>query len=130
MILCSVNKDSCDYPLHFIHHQGKNSAPCLGSMRGCEHMAPRGSHGMELQRKENAEETLSFSIIFHNRYSFCFLSQLQTVISLKMKHQDLPGDPLIMPASAGDMGLILVWEDPTCHGATEPLCYVYGAHMP
>ena len=37
-----------------------------------------------------------------------------------MKCRDLPGDPLIMPAIAGDMGLILVWEDPTGHGATEP----------
>ena len=43
---------------------------CLGSMWGCEHMAPRGSHGMEPQSKGNAEETLSFSIVFQNRNSF------------------------------------------------------------
>ena len=24
----------------------------------------------------------------------------------------------------------LVWEDPTCHGATKPVHYSYGTHMP
>ena len=32
------------------------------------------------------------------------------------------------PASAGDMGLILVWEDSTC-GATKPVTHSYWAHV-
>ena len=24
----------------------------------------------------------------------------------------------------------LVWEDPTCHGATKPVCHNYGAGAP
>ena len=29
------------------------------------------------------------------------------------------------PAKAGDMGSSPVLEDPTCHGATKPMCYNY-----
>ena len=35
-----------------------------------------------------------------------------------------------LPASSGDMGSIPVREDPTCRGATEPVCYSYGAQVP
>ena len=31
------------------------------------------------------------------------------------------------PANAGDMGLIPGQEDPTCHGATEPVCHTTAA---
>ena len=36
---------------------------------------------------------------------------------------DFPGGPVVKnpPANAGDMGLILVWEDPTGCGATKPM---------
>ena len=30
-----------------------------------------------------------------------------------------------LPANVGDMGLIPVWEDPTYHGATTPVCHNY-----
>ena len=34
-----------------------------------------------------------------------------------------PGDSMVknLPASTGDMGLSLVWEDPTCQGVTMPV---------
>ena len=36
---------------------------------------------------------------------------------------DFPGGPVVKnpPTNAGDMGLILVWEDPTGCGATKPM---------
>ena len=36
---------------------------------------------------------------------------------------DFPGGPVDRnpPASAGDMGSTLVWEHPTCLGATKPV---------
>ena len=34
------------------------------------------------------------------------------------------------PANAGDTGLIPGPEDPTCHGATKPMCCNYGVHVP
>ena len=46
----------------------------------------------------------------------------------KIKHEeDFPwvsvdGNP---PVSARDMVQCLVWEDPTCHGATEPMPHNY-----
>ena len=29
------------------------------------------------------------------------------------------------PVKAGNMGLILIWEDPTCHRATKPVHHNY-----
>ena len=43
---------------------------------------------------------------------------------------DLPGGAVVKnpPANAGDLGLILVREDSTCHGATKPTSHNYWAH--
>ena len=40
-----------------------------------------------------------------------------------------PGGSVIKnpPANAGNMGLIPGQEDPTCHGATEPVCHTTAA---
>ena len=40
---------------------------------------------------------------------------------------DLPGCPLVKnpPVNVGTQVQYLVWEDPTCHGATKPLCHSY-----
>ena len=29
------------------------------------------------------------------------------------------------PANAGDVGSVLIQEDPTCHGAAKPVCHNY-----
>lgn len=36
--------------------------------------------------------------------------------------QDFPGGPLVgsLPANAGNVGSILVWENSTCHGQLSP----------
>ena len=49
------------------------------------------------------------------------------VVNTKRGWQGFPGGPVVKnpPASAGDTGLILVWEDPTCLGATEPVPHSY-----
>ena len=38
-----------------------------------------------------------------------------------------PGGAVVenLPANAGDMGRALVWEDPTCCGATRPVSHNY-----
>ena len=38
-----------------------------------------------------------------------------------------PGGAVVesLPADAGDTGSALVWEDPTCHGATRPVSHNY-----
>ena len=38
-----------------------------------------------------------------------------------------PGGAVVknLPADAGDTGSILVWEDPTCCGATKPVYHNY-----
>ena len=30
-----------------------------------------------------------------------------------------------LPVNAGDIGSIMVWEDPTCHGAIKPMSQNY-----
>ena len=44
-----------------------------------------------------------------------------------MKEGYFPGGAVVKnpPAHAGDTGLILVWEDPTCRGAMKPVCHNY-----
>ena len=63
---------------------------------------------------------------------------------LKSFTQGFPGGTVVknLPANAGDTGSILVWEDPTCRGATkparcnywacalEPASHNYWAHVP
>ena len=46
-----------------------------------------------------------------------------------MAMRDLPGGTVDKnpPANAGDMGSTLVWKDPTCRGATKPVCHNYRA---
>ena len=43
------------------------------------------------------------------------------------KKKDFPGGSVvkILPANAGDMGSIPVWEDPTCLQATKPIHHSY-----
>ena len=43
----------------------------------------------------------------------------------KRLSEDFPGDPVVKnpPASARDVGLILVQEDSTCHGAAKPMLH-------
>jgi len=45
----------------------------------------------------------------------------------RMGLQDFPGGSVVknMPANAGDMCLILVWEDPTCSGMNKPMRHNY-----
>ena len=46
--------------------------------------------------------------------------------------RDFPGGAVVKnpPANAGDMVRSLVWEDPTCRGATKPMSHNYWAHVP
>ena len=43
-----------------------------------------------------------------------------------------PGGAVVKnpPANAGTQVQALVWEDPTCHRATKPVCHNYWAHVP
>ena len=43
------------------------------------------------------------------------------------KRWDFPGGAVVknLPASAGERVQSLVWEDPTCHGATKPVRHNY-----
>ena len=46
---------------------------------------------------------------------------------IKRKMLDFPGGAVVKnpPANAGARVQALVPEDPTCHGATKPMCYSY-----
>ena len=45
----------------------------------------------------------------------------------KRERRDFPGDAVVKnpPANAGTRVRALVWEDPTCRGATKPVCHNY-----
>ena len=45
----------------------------------------------------------------------------------RSKTSDLPGGPVVKnpPVSVGTQVQSMVWEDPTCHGATRPSCHSY-----
>ena len=49
--------------------------------------------------------------------------------SIQSYYEGFPGGAVVKnpPANAGDMGSNLVREDPTCHGATKPVCLNYWA---
>ena len=53
-------------------------------------------------------------------------------LQLKMESEGFPGGAVVEnpPANAGDMGSILVREDPTCCGATKLVCHNYWARVP
>ena len=53
-------------------------------------------------------------------------------VNLKVKQRDFPGGPVIEspPAKAEDTGSICGLEDPTCHGATKPICHNHWACAP
>ena len=46
---------------------------------------------------------------------------------IKKYSEGFPGGSVVenLPANAGDTGLALVWEDPTCRGATRPMSHNY-----
>jgi len=49
---------------------------------------------------------------------------VQSVVGELRSHKPgFPGGSVVknLPVNAGDMGSI--WEDPTCRGATKPLCH-------
>ena len=52
---------------------------------------------------------------------------IHLAIHLKNKLRDLPGGAVVKntPARAGTQVRSLVREDPTCHGATEPVRHNY-----
>ena len=47
----------------------------------------------------------------------------KSIPALFRRDRDFPGGAVVknLPANGGDSGLIPVWEDPTCHGATKPV---------
>ena len=55
---------------------------------------------------------------------FCFHISIKNTSS-----RGFPGGSVVknLPANAGNMGLILVWEDPTCHRAAKPMWHHYWA---
>ena len=70
-------------------------------------------------------KTLNFSIICSgNVYLFFFPS---IGILNKKEQQGFPGGTVVenLPANAGDTVRALVWEDPTCRGATGPMSHNY-----
>ena len=48
-------------------------------------------------------------------------------VTTKLAGWDFPGGTVVknLPANAGDTGSSPVQEDPTCHGATNPVCHDY-----
>ena len=52
-------------------------------------------------------------------------SVIQSEVSQKEKNKGFPGGAVVknLPASAGVRAL--VWEDPTCRGATKPMSHNY-----
>ena len=48
-------------------------------------------------------------------------------ITHKNQGEDFPGSTVVEnpPANAGDMVRALVWEDPTCGGASKPVRHNY-----
>ena len=48
-------------------------------------------------------------------------------IKYELRGWGFPGDSVVksFPANVGDTGSILVWEDPTCYGATKPMHHNY-----
>ena len=46
--------------------------------------------------------------------------------------RDFPGGAVVKnpPSNAGDTVQSLVWEDPTCRGATKPMSHSYLARVP
>ena len=46
---------------------------------------------------------------------------------LRIRLPGFPGGAVVesLPANAGDTGSSLVWEDPTCRGATGPVSHNY-----
>ena len=52
----------------------------------------------------------------------------RTTFKIKMKKErDFPGGLVVknLPANAGGRSQSLVWEDPTWHRATKPVCHDY-----
>ena len=49
------------------------------------------------------------------------------LVSKKLQVRNFWGGAVVKnpPANAGDTGSILVREDPTCRGATKPVCHNY-----
>ena len=48
-------------------------------------------------------------------------------MKIKTTQSGFPGGPVVKnpPANAGDTVQSLAWEDPTCQGATKPVCHNY-----
>ena len=51
-------------------------------------------------------------------------------LKIEIPYRDFPGGAVVKnpPANAGNMGLSLVLEDPTCLGATKPVSHNYRAY--
>ena len=52
---------------------------------------------------------------------------VRIAIIKKSTNRGFPGGAVVgsLPANAGDMVRALVWEDPTCRGATRPMSHNY-----
>ena len=67
----------------------------------------------------------------HKRQQFALLREICMISMalplLKKYFQDFPGGLVVknLPANAGDTGFIPGPGDPTCHGATRPMCCKY-----
>ena len=56
-----------------------------------------------------------------------FIQHFVQKIYTKINEMGLPGGTVVenLPAKAGDTVQALVWEDPTCCGATRPVSHNY-----
>ena len=59
----------------------------------------------------------------------CHIHTMKHYSPLKMRRLGFSGGSIVknQPTDAGDMGSFLILEDPTCCGATKPMCHNYWA---
>ena len=81
--------------------------------------------------QKSQRERHSFCTVYIE-YQLCVTHVLYDRDTVETKIQGFPGGSVVKnpPANAGTRVWSLVWEDPTCRGATKPVCHNYWAHVP
>ena len=72
------------------------------------------SYKINLKKLETGTKISYISLIHH-----------EMILPIRYLHKDFAHGPVVknLLADARDIGSILVWKNPTCHGATKSLCH-------
>ena len=77
--------------------------------------------------KKLVEKSFFFSslILSCEAWNILKLEKQKGNLMVFFKVEGFPGGSVAKnpPANAGDTSSILIWEDPTCHRAMEPMCH-------